>query len=308
MPTLTTIRTAAIAIASFIVLAIVSALISANVRRLASERGWDAFLIWAWNAAPAGLRNILFRLGPLRQLWWLWLSLGLSAGLGISLWLTSAQPAATIADTAQLEAAKELFSHQLADKDAEVATARQQLAMARQQLAALQPSSQSSPAQPKRTLSADRKQILNKIGILKNFESDYIIGFVNAYNDWSALFPKWYEKIKDDRQSFSSQLSHISNELRSASEKLEKYRLNYIDFDDIYKMLEQPKTSSVLKQIDDFLLVIKQLPVSLPPNYDVGLNEYMSELDHEFGAMGDWMTATRQTSKQKISELTKEIQ
>jgi hypothetical protein len=92
MPTLATIQTAAIAIAAFISLAICSALISANVRRLANEKGWDAFFLLAWNIAPAWGRKMLSGWLPLRQLWWLWLSFGMSGGLGIALWLLAPVP------------------------------------------------------------------------------------------------------------------------------------------------------------------------------------------------------------------------
>jgi hypothetical protein len=81
--TLATIQTAALSIAGFIF----TALIGFNLRRLAAELGWDGLFTWAWKAAPAGMRNILLGWNPLRQLWWLWLSLGLSSGPGISLWL-----------------------------------------------------------------------------------------------------------------------------------------------------------------------------------------------------------------------------
>jgi hypothetical protein len=88
---LATIRTSALAIAGFILLAIISGLISANTRRVAAEHGWDTFFLRAWNAIPAGWRNVLPD-SPPHKLWWLWLCLGLSSGLGIALWLLSPPP------------------------------------------------------------------------------------------------------------------------------------------------------------------------------------------------------------------------
>lgn len=84
-PTLLTVRTAAIAIASFIFLGICSGLLSANVRRLASEKGWDSLFLKVWNSTPEWGRKLLSGWNPLRQLWWLWLIFGLSAGLGVAL-------------------------------------------------------------------------------------------------------------------------------------------------------------------------------------------------------------------------------
>jgi hypothetical protein len=92
MPTLETIRTAAIAIAAFIGLTICSGLITANVRQLANEKGWDAIFLRAWNVAPAWGRKMLSGWLPLRQLWWLWLSFGMSGGLGVALWLLAPVP------------------------------------------------------------------------------------------------------------------------------------------------------------------------------------------------------------------------
>jgi hypothetical protein len=103
---LSTIRTAAISIAAFLFLAICSSFISANVRRLAQEKGWDTFFLAAWNAAPVGARNMLSGLAPPHKLWWVWLSLGLSGGLSVALWLLAAQVPATTPATLHDDAAK----------------------------------------------------------------------------------------------------------------------------------------------------------------------------------------------------------
>ncbi len=85
MLAISTIRAAALGIAGFIALGIVSAFISANVRRLAAAKGWDEYLLRVWNSFPSWARRMATGWAPLRQLWWLWLFLGLSSGLGISL-------------------------------------------------------------------------------------------------------------------------------------------------------------------------------------------------------------------------------
>lgn len=85
MPTTSTIRGAAIGIALFIFLAIISALISANVRQLAAETGWDRYFLRAWQALPDQIRNMLSGWQPLRQKWWLWLILGFSSGVAVAL-------------------------------------------------------------------------------------------------------------------------------------------------------------------------------------------------------------------------------
>jgi hypothetical protein len=89
MFTLSTIQTSSIAIASFIFLGICSGLISANVRRLAGEKGWDAWFLKVWNSTPEWGRKMLAGWAPLRQLWWLWFVFGLSGGLGAALFILS---------------------------------------------------------------------------------------------------------------------------------------------------------------------------------------------------------------------------
>src|SRR6266481_6301653 len=82
-----TIRAVATSLFGFITLAIVTAFISANVRELARQRGWDTFLVRWWDALPEQWRDEL-RWERLRGLWWLWSIFGLSGGIALALWLT----------------------------------------------------------------------------------------------------------------------------------------------------------------------------------------------------------------------------
>jgi len=72
-------RVVATALFGFIVTAIASALISANVRKLADKHGWDNFLV-RWTER--------FRWERLRGVWWLWSIFGLSGSVVLALWLT----------------------------------------------------------------------------------------------------------------------------------------------------------------------------------------------------------------------------
>jgi hypothetical protein len=100
MPTIGTITTAALSIASFLVLAIVTAPISANVRRWANDKGHDGYLLFIANHIPARVYKMLAGWNALRQLWWLWLVLGASGGLGTALWLLAGPtPPSVIAST-----------------------------------------------------------------------------------------------------------------------------------------------------------------------------------------------------------------
>jgi hypothetical protein len=82
-----TLRAAATWLFGVFVTVLALPLISANVRKLASERGWDNGLVRLWDALPETVRNKL-RWEQLRRLWWLWLFFGLSGGGVLALWLT----------------------------------------------------------------------------------------------------------------------------------------------------------------------------------------------------------------------------
>ena len=73
-------------------------LISANVRKLASERGWDIGLVRLWDALPEKWRDEM-RWQRLRGRWWLWAIFGLSGGVALALWLAPliVNPSATVA-------------------------------------------------------------------------------------------------------------------------------------------------------------------------------------------------------------------
>jgi hypothetical protein len=72
-------RAAATSVFVFILLAMASGLISANVRKLVDKHGWDNFLV-RWTEE--------LRWERLRRLWWLWSIFGLSGGVALALWLT----------------------------------------------------------------------------------------------------------------------------------------------------------------------------------------------------------------------------
>jgi hypothetical protein len=66
---------------------IVLALLTANIRKLASEHGWDNALVRCWDSLPQRWRSEL-RWERLQRLWWLWCIFGLSGGVALALWVT----------------------------------------------------------------------------------------------------------------------------------------------------------------------------------------------------------------------------
>jgi len=61
--------------------------VSANVRRLAAEKGLDNFLLRAWDYAAAFLPKAFGM--SWREKWWFWVTFGLSVGIAVSLWIVS---------------------------------------------------------------------------------------------------------------------------------------------------------------------------------------------------------------------------
>jgi hypothetical protein len=91
MPALS-LRGIATTIFSFFVVAIVGAIISANVRTFLSKRGWDTYLDKLadhpnLSAALERCRRVAGSWEQLRMRWWLWLALGASGGIATTLWV-----------------------------------------------------------------------------------------------------------------------------------------------------------------------------------------------------------------------------
>jgi hypothetical protein len=73
---------------------IVGSFLSANIRKLASDRGWDNLLVHGWDKLPQKWRDEL-RWDRLQRLWWLWFIFGGSGGAALALWLTPFPPKST---------------------------------------------------------------------------------------------------------------------------------------------------------------------------------------------------------------------
>jgi hypothetical protein len=96
MPVFHSVREIATAVFTFLALAIITNFIGVNIRTFAQKRSLDTYLDrWAEHpriANAAGVlvgwcRRMIAGWQPLRRRWWLWLALGLSGGLTISLWM-----------------------------------------------------------------------------------------------------------------------------------------------------------------------------------------------------------------------------
>lgn len=116
---LTTARDVATAIAVFLFLGLVSGLITSNVRVLAADKGWDQIFLTLWRRIEAHPRAlaVLRMAADLRNRWWFWLSLGLSAGLALALWILPISPSH---ESASISPAPQSSSDQTADAAADV--------------------------------------------------------------------------------------------------------------------------------------------------------------------------------------------
>jgi hypothetical protein len=79
-----TIKTPALTLAITLVVYIFLELVKANIRHVAAAKGWDSFFLKIWDAIPEWGHKLLVGWAPIRERWWLWLTLGLSGGLSIA--------------------------------------------------------------------------------------------------------------------------------------------------------------------------------------------------------------------------------
>jgi hypothetical protein len=82
------VREIATTVSSGLLLWILGTVATANVRKFLTNRNYDGFLDkWAGHPAIVGwCRRMIAGWEPLRKRWWLWLALGLSAGVAATLW------------------------------------------------------------------------------------------------------------------------------------------------------------------------------------------------------------------------------
>jgi hypothetical protein len=110
LPSIKTIETSALTLFVALVGFIFWAFINVNFRQLATAKGWDVYFLKVWDAIPEWGHKVLAGWAPLRQIWWLWLSLGLSGGLGIALWLLASEQMETAPIRTDLDSAKQQVS------------------------------------------------------------------------------------------------------------------------------------------------------------------------------------------------------
>jgi hypothetical protein len=73
--------------------------IGENVKVFLRRKGWDTWLTRIEDKLPTFVRYAVTRWQPLRQRWWLWLALGFTGGVSLSLWIFSdltAHPPASV--------------------------------------------------------------------------------------------------------------------------------------------------------------------------------------------------------------------
>jgi hypothetical protein len=99
-----TIGATAIAVALLLLGYLCSAYVSTNFRQLAAKKGWDNHFVRLWSFIEALSEH------KLRQKWWVWTALALSAGLGIALLLFASQPQPTLPGSTNIAGA-DLTAH-----------------------------------------------------------------------------------------------------------------------------------------------------------------------------------------------------
>jgi hypothetical protein len=275
------IRTAATSVFGFIVLAMTSALISANVRKLADKHGWDNLLVRSTEK---------LRWERLRGLWWLWSIFGLSGGVALTLWLTPL----------------------IVGENVEMAGLRDDLDAARRRVNSLEAALQSratsvpapsvtvSPPSPKMTQEARA----TNLEIWHSVNDECVDGLVHTYNDLDLVLHDWPSKLKTSRDSFVSSIVTTIPGLKAGDECLDKLLREYHNYPDVSAVLSQPYTASTQKAIEAFAGAIHNLPPTLPADYEFSLRPYAGKVSIEATNLVNWIGDTRRIAGLKIKELS----
>ena len=276
-----------------IVTFIVGSFFSANIRKFASERGWDNFLTRGWDKLPQKWRDE-WRWERLRGLWWLWSIFGLIGGVTLTLWL-----APQIVGDRDLE-------------NAEVAGLRGNLDAAQRRVtsleAALQSRATSVPA-PSVTVSPPSPNMTQEaratnLEIWHSVNDECVDGLVHTYNDLDLVLHDWPSKLKTSRDSFVSAIVTTIPGLKAGDGCLDKLLREYHDYPDISTVLSQPYTASTQKAIEAFAGAIHNLPPTLPADYEFSLRPYVGKVSIEATNLVNWIGDTRRIAGLKINELS----
>jgi hypothetical protein len=278
------IRAAATSVFVFILLAMASGLISANVRKLADKHGWDNFLVRCTEK---------LRWERLRGLWWLWSIFGLSGGVALTLWLTP-----LIVGGRGLE-------------NVEVAGLREDLDAALRRVASLEAALQSratspapsvaiSPPSPNMTQEARA----TNLEIWHSVNDECVKGLINTYNELDSVLNDWPLKIKTNKGAFVASMINATSGLKSGDECLDNLLSEYHDYPDISTVLSQPYTASTQKAIEAFAGAIHNLSPTLPANYESSLRPYAGKVSIEATNLVNWIGDTQRIAGLKIKELS----
>jgi hypothetical protein len=305
MPTLSTITTAALAIAgaifAFIAIHFFQSLISANVRRWASETGHDAYLLKLWDALPEWGHKLLAGWPFLRQLWWLWLCFGLSSGLGGALWLLS-MPQASVSTSSTEDIAKAVAPIQ-----AELDRTKQALVAAQQagHLPMASPSVVlSQHEEPQQELSAE--DIATKLSIWESVGTTNLSSLVGAYNSLDLALSRWSILINSDtgKRQLYQDIINATAAFTKASHDLDTLRSEYPQYHDIFNDLIQPHTADLTKVSADFSNAVISAMDEAPSDLEVRLRSFAGALRMEMNIMVEWLETLRKMAGEKRKELS----
>ena len=275
-----TIRAVATWLFGFIAAAIVTAFISANVRELARQRGWDTFLVHWWDALPDQWRDEL-RWERLRRLWWLWSIFGLSGGVALALWLT---PLLVPPVPAMHEYAEKIATL------AELATATQENENLKRELEAMRQAPKPvvsapvvSPPVADRPKAYTLFDLENRQKALDEFDNCLNTKALNAFKYGSSLYDRWYQG-NIDLTKFSAYVTEFRKLLASEIDEMatlsQKYRQKYPEIESIGALIDE----NLIEKTDMLRNELKRL-ASVSPNGDV---KALLENNHIFD---DWWSA-----------------
>jgi hypothetical protein len=256
-------------------------LVNANIRHWAVAKGHDTYLLKIWNALPEWGHKLLAGWPPLRQLWWLWLALGLTGGLGISLRvLAPTQLAPTLPDYAPRVAAPSAGSSPIVES-------------ARPAAAAL-------PTPPTKAPEAlTPEDIATKISIWQSVDGQ-MNEYAKSLNLGYMLIDNW---SKMNNADFSAAYNNFRAALISTVIGFEGLRSSYPKYQDIVDILDPKNRPNLFQTTDVFRQQVSAFPAERPSDYEIKIRPYSGAFRRDLDISSDWQSSTRRAALAKIKEL-----
>jgi hypothetical protein len=182
--------------------------VSANVRRLAAEKGLDNFLLRAWDYAAAFLPRAFGM--AWREKWWFWVTFGLSVGIAVSLWIVSLSLPTTNNNVAETTAA---LRTQIANLQAALDATTQQRDEALRRAGM-------TPAPPPVVFPPTADEIRTKLSVWKNI-TQLTNDLARLLDQGDAMLDAWSADAQDNQSLEATKAHQFAGSIYNFRLKLE---------------------------------------------------------------------------------------